>query len=185
MYAKISLLLLGLVAKAALAELTITASATHNGKPVPASEVVLQPVEPGNHRLNRTTTHRPRPKMRGGHRGGHAKRNNGYVYSSNWCGAVQNTPTTNPVTSVYGFFQVPTLTARTGVTSFPQYVAPWLGIDGATYYGALLQSGATSQVDSSGVQTNWAWLEWVPDAAYNIPNFPGKSLSTSAYLARR
>lgn len=168
MYTKVYFLLLGLVAKAALAELTYTVTATHNGKPVKASELVLERTEPGLHRLNTTT----RQNMRGAH----ARQGNGYVYSTNWCGAVQNSPSSNPITSVHAFFQVPTLTPRTGVTAFPQYVAPWVGIDGATYFGALIQSGTTSEIDADGVQTNWAWLEWVPDAAYNIPNFLSMAL---------
>lgn len=194
-YTKVCLLLLGLAARAALADITYTVTAIHKGKPVKPSDIVLQRIEPGRHQLT-TAARQPKPKSRGGN----ARRSNPTVYSTNWCGAVQHSPSTNPITSVHAFFQVPTLSQRAGVTSFPQYVAPWVGIDGATWSTALLQSGTTSsvcclypdlslptggfptddarltrlpQINSAGVQTNWAWLEWVPDAAYTIPNFPG------------
>ncbi|KAK1767928.1 concanavalin A-like lectin/glucanase [Phialemonium atrogriseum] len=166
-YTKVCLLLLGLAARAALAEITYTVTAIHKGKPVKPSDIVLERIEPGRHQLT-TAARQPKPKSRGGN----ARRSNPTVYSTNWCGAVQHSPSTNPITSVHGFFQVPTLSQRAGVTSFPQYVAPWIGIDGATWSTALLQSGTTSSINSAGVQTNWAWLEWVPDAAYTIPNFP-------------
>lgn len=161
-------LLLALLVGVVLAEFKYSVTASHGGKPVKPSDIVLERVSPGSHQLNRTLS-RPKPKPRGGHE----KRSNGIMFSSNWCGAIQNSPATNPITTVKGYFQVPTVTQRTGLTSFPQMVAPWVGIDGATYPNAILQSGIACELDSTGVQTNWAWFEWVPDAAYTLSTFPG------------
>ncbi|OIW24719.1 concanavalin A-like lectin/glucanase [Coniochaeta ligniaria NRRL 30616] len=167
-YFHTSFITLALMARLALSELTYTVTATKNGTPVQDSDIVLERVEPSLHRLNTTLTGPAKLKDRGRR----AKRTNPTYYSSNWCGAVQHSVSTNKITSVHAYFQVPTLSQRPGVTSFPQYVATWVGIDGATWGSALLQSGVTSQLSSTGVQTNWAWLEWIPDAAYNIPSFP-------------
>ncbi|KAB5566137.1 concanavalin A-like lectin/glucanase domain-containing protein [Coniochaeta sp. 2T2.1] len=162
-------MLLALLARVTLAELTYTVTATKDGKPIPASDIVFEKVEPSLHRLD-TTLDGPKPKDRGSRR---VKRTpNSIYYSNNWCGAVQHSPSTNAIKDVHTYFQVPTLTQRPGVTAFPQYVATWVGIDGATWQSSLLQSGITSQLSSTGVQTDWAWLEWIPDAAYNIPSFP-------------
>jgi hypothetical protein len=135
-------LVLALAATAALAEITYTVKATRNGKPIPASEIVIERKPPSLHRLERAADERPKPP----NRGNKVKRTNAVSYSSNWCGAVQGSPSTNKITSVYGWYQVPTLSARPGVSSFPQYVATWAGIDGATWGSALLQSGTASEV---------------------------------------
>lgn len=135
-------LLLGLLVRVALAEITYTVTAEHKGKPVQPSDIVLEPIKPGSHRLNRTAT-QPKPRPRGGR----ARRSNPTIYSANWCGAVQHSSSSNPISSVHAFFQVPTLSQRSG-QSFPQYVATWVGIDGATYTSALLQAGTTSSVSS-------------------------------------
>jgi hypothetical protein len=140
------------------------------GKPVKASDIILERIDPGRHQLN-TTVSRRKPKPRPAH----ARRTNPAQESSNWCGASQHSPSTNPIISVKAYFQVPTLSPRPGITGFPQYVAPWVGIDGATSWDALLQAGTNSEIDSAGVQTNHAWFEWVPDAAFNVPSFPGMS----------
>lgn len=144
-YLQASLLLAAWAARAALAELTYTVTGIQNGKPIKASDIVFQQVEPTLHRLNTTIQSQPKPKDRGGR----VKRTNPVYYSSNWCGAVQHSVSTNKITSVHAYFQVPTLSQRTGVTTFPQYVATWVGIDGATWTSALLQSGVTSQVSTS------------------------------------
>ncbi|KAJ9165820.1 Concanavalin A-like lectin/glucanase [Coniochaeta hoffmannii] len=141
-------LLLALAAGFAFAEFTYTVTATKDGKPIQRSDILFEQVEPSLYRLNTTTTELAKPRDRGRR----VKRvPNSIYYSSNWCGAVQNSAPTNKITS---------------------YVATWVGIDGATSGSALLQSGITSKITSTGVQTNWAWLEWIPDAAYNIPSFP-------------
>jgi hypothetical protein len=142
-YLQASFLLLALAAQSAVAELTYTVTGTHNGKPVKPSDIVFERKAPSLYRLNTTVESQPKPKDRGGRR---AKRANPVYTSSNWCGAVQHSPSTNKITSVHAYFQVPTLSQRPGVTSFPQYVAAWVGIDGATWGSALLQSGVTSQV---------------------------------------
>jgi len=136
-------LLLALAAGFAFAEFTYTVTATKDGKPIQRSDILFEQVEPSLYRLNTTTTELAKPRDRGRR----VKRvPNSIYYSSNWCGAVQNSAPTNKITSVHAYFQVPTLSARPGVTSFPQYVATWVGIDGATSGSALLQSGITSKV---------------------------------------
>lgn len=130
------------MARLALSELTYNVTATKNGAPVQGSDIVLERIEPSLHRLNTTLTSPTARKDRNRK----AKRTNPIYYSSNWCGAVQHSVSTNKITSVHAYFQVPTLSQRPGVTSFPQYVATWVGIDGATWGSALLQSGITSQV---------------------------------------
>lgn len=144
-------MLLTLIARLALCELTYTVTATKDGKPIPDSDIVFERIEPSLHRLNTTLTGPTMPKDKGRR----VKRTNPIYYSSNWCGAVQHSVSTNKITSVHAYFQVPTLSQRPGVTSFPQFVATWVGIDGATWGSALLQSGVTSQVCTSMQMVRW------------------------------
>jgi hypothetical protein len=142
-YLQATFVLLTVMARLAMSEFSYTVTATKDGKPVQDSDIVLERVEPSLHRLNTTLAEPTKPNTRGRMR---VKRTNPVYYSSNWCGAVQHSASTNKITSVHAYFQVPTLSQRPGVTSFPQYVATWVGIDGATWTSALLQSGVTSQV---------------------------------------
>jgi hypothetical protein len=141
-YLQASLALLVLAGRACLAELAYTVTGTQNGETIKPADIKFERVEPSLHRLNVTAGSAPSPKARGRR----VKRVNPTYYSSNWCGAVQHSPSTNKITNVHAYFQVPTLSQRTGVSSFPQYVATWVGIDGATWGSSLLQSGVTSQV---------------------------------------
>ena len=136
-------LLFALVAGFAFAELTYTVTATKDGVTLPESHISFEQFEPSLYRLNTTSADPAKPRDRGRR----VKRvPNSIYYSSNWCGAVQHSAQTNKITSVHAYFQVPTLSPRPGVTSFPQYTATWVGIDGATSGSALLQSGITSTV---------------------------------------
>jgi len=135
--------LLSLAARSALAQFNFTVVGTENGNPIDASDIVFEKKEPSLYRLNTTVDGESTPIDRYPRR---VKRANPVLYSSNWCGAVQHSTSTNKITNVHAYFQVPTLSARTGVTSYPQYVATWVGIDGATWSSALLQCGVTSQV---------------------------------------
>jgi hypothetical protein len=144
---RFSLILLAIVVRLALADLTYTVTATKNGKTIQDAEITLDRIEPSLHNLNTTSAGQRRARDRDDM----LKRvPNSIYYSSNWCGAVQHSVSTNKITSVHGYFQVPTLSARPGVTTFPQYVASWIGIDGSSWGSALLQSGITSQVPIIG-----------------------------------
>lgn len=141
-YLQAVLVLLALGARLALSELTYTVTATKDGKPIQDSDIVFEPVAPS---LRRLTTLSSEPTKRNA-MSRRVRRTNPTYYSSNWCGAVQHSASTNQITSVQAYFQVPTLSQRSGDTSFPQYVSTWVGIDGATWTTALLQSGITSEV---------------------------------------
>lgn len=99
-----------------------------------------------------------------------AKRSNPIRYSGGWCGASQKGPRTNKFTGMSSMFQAPELTARPNVP-LPQYAAAWIGIDGNSCSGTLLQAGVTT-TKTSTAHTSSAWLEWIPNAAYGIPDFP-------------
>lgn len=139
------IVLLALALEACLAELTYTVTGTQNGTVVNPSDILLVPIEPSLDRLSGESNPPELPafRPRGSSSRNIAKR--AVQYSSNWCGAVQHSPTANKITSVHALFQVPTLSPRPS-TSFPQYLATWVGIDGVTWGSALLQSGVTSQV---------------------------------------
>ena len=133
-YPASALLISDLLVRTGLAELSFHVTAVHKGSPVAASDIIVEPIEPGRHRLDRSSDE---PVIQG---------TTPVMYSNNWCGAVQHSSSSNPISSVHGDFQVPTLSKRRGNDRFPQYVSPWVGIDGATYGSALLQSGVSSIV---------------------------------------
>ena len=63
------------------------------------------------------------------------------------------------------------------------YGSQWVGIDGYTYGGAILQAGTTSAVtyndDGSSYQSANAWFEWFPNPESEISNFavsPGDTM---------
>ncbi|KAE8380355.1 peptidase A4 family-domain-containing protein [Aspergillus bertholletiae] len=89
-------------------------------------------------------------------------------YSNNWAGVVREKPPANgPYTAVTATFTVPTSTAAAG-SNGAQAGSVWVGIDGDTYTGAILQAGVDFYTDPS--QTNHAWFEWYPAYATNFPN---------------
>lgn len=155
-----------LLACSTLAELTFTVEATRNGEPIPKSEIKLVPFEFG----------RSRPVHGGGsppsrHR--KTRRTNTKANSANWCGSVNYTPSANHIKVIHGYFQHPQCSIRSGVTTYPQAVAAWVGIDGDTHETALLQSGTVCKIDNStGIVRNEAWWQWVPEAAYTIASMP-------------
>lgn len=99
------------------------------------------------------------------------KRTNPIRYTGGWCGASQKTTTSNKFTGISSFFQAPVLSARKN-TPLPQFTAAWIGIDGNSCSSTLLQAGATTTLTGTGSHTSHAWFEWIPDSAYNIPDFP-------------
>ncbi|KAK3349506.1 concanavalin A-like lectin/glucanase domain-containing protein [Lasiosphaeria hispida] len=157
-----------LVAQQALAELTFTVKATRNGKPVPASEIKLEPFQPSRNARTASNSRVPPPPANGKER-----RTNPSSYSSNWCGSVNHATALNPIKKIHAYFQHPTCTKRTGVATYPQAAAFWAGIDGDTYTSALLQSGTVCKIDNStGIVRNEAWWQWYPSAAYTITSLP-------------
>ncbi|KAL4961053.1 A4/G1 family peptidase [Aspergillus stella-maris] len=92
-------------------------------------------------------------------------------YSSNWAGAVLENA---PVNTFYSFVSA-TITAPTptptsmaaGSTENPstyQAASAWVGIDGATYTAAILQTGLDFYVINGEPYTD-AWFEWYPGYA--------------------
>lgn len=155
-----------LLAHSALAELTFTVKATRKGVPIPKSEIKLVPFEFGRSRMGHNeaapvAAHRK------------TRRTNPTANSANWCGSVNNAPTGKSIKLIHGTFQHPTCTQRSGVTTYPQAAANWVGIDGDTWTSALLQSGTVCKVDnSSGIVRHEAWWQWVPSAAFTISSMP-------------
>lgn len=128
-----------LVAHQALAaDLTFTVKATRKGVPVPKSEIKLEPFEFGRSRMGHAT------QVEGSNR--RLRRANPTANSANWCGSVNTTPSTNQIKVIHGTFQHPTCTKRTGVTTYPQAAANWVGIDGDSWTSSLLQAGTVCKV---------------------------------------
>ncbi|KAH6842623.1 concanavalin A-like lectin/glucanase domain-containing protein [Chaetomium sp. MPI-CAGE-AT-0009] len=153
-----------LVANQALAELTFTVSATRNGVPIPKSEIKLEPFEFGRSRMGHNKAPQAHRKTR---------RSNPTANSANWCGSVNTTPSTDQIQVIHGLFQHPTCSQRSGVTTYPQAAANWVGIDGDSWTSALLQAGTVCKIDNStGIVKNEAWWQWVPSAAYTITSMP-------------
>lgn len=135
----------------------VTVTATHNGQPIDPADIVLEQYTPTVLRLNHNLTSAKTPPARGHKNKNRADirdtthslmKRNPISYSADWCGASSSSVTTNKITNVQGYFQVPTPTLRAGQGS-PQYVGAWIGIDGATWTSALLQAGTASAVSSS------------------------------------
>jgi hypothetical protein len=141
------------LSQAVLAEFSYAIEATHNGVPIPQDQIKLEAHEPTTDILNRTWAPSPpssKPPSRTG------KRSNPVSISANWCGAVKHTNSSNQIKIVHGYFQHPTCSLRSGVTSYPQYAAPWVGIDGDTWTSAILQSGTVCTVCSFRSQASTA-----------------------------
>lgn len=155
-----------LLAQGALAiDVKVVAASRNGGTPVDPSKIKLLPKELNPSQLDR---------LNGTGAGGGKKNNrrsNPVGYSGNWCGASQHTTTSDRFTSVSGVFTVPDLSLRPS-TATPQFVASWVGIDGASCNTALVQAGATTEISSTSVQTSNLWFEWIPDAAYTISSLP-------------
>ncbi|KAH6617693.1 concanavalin A-like lectin/glucanase domain-containing protein [Chaetomium sp. MPI-SDFR-AT-0129] len=155
--------------------LTFTIEATQHGKPIPPSQIKLEPFEFGRSHIGHhgpvpappssPEAVDPTPRM--------AKRANPTATSNNWCGSVNTLSKTNPVKTIHGEFQHPTCSLRGGSTTFPQAAANWVGIDGDSWTSALLQAGTVCKIDNStGIVKNEVWWQWVPSAAYTITSMP-------------
>lgn len=81
-------------------------------------------------------------------------------YSTNWAGAVWNSPA-NTYTKVVGTFTVPTPSAPDGSAS------AWVGIDGDTCNSAILQTGVDFYYQGGAISYD-SWYEWFPDYAHNF-----------------
>lgn len=91
-------------------------------------------------------------------------------YSSNWSGAVLQTPSSGFFTSATGRFTVPT-PQFAGQGSATESASAWVGIDGDTCASGLLQAGVDFTVDQNGDVSYDSWYEWFPDYAYDFDNF--------------
>jgi len=90
-------------------------------------------------------------------------------YSSNWSGAVLETPSSGYFTSATGRFTVPT--PKHVGSGGTESASAWVGIDGDTCTSGLLQAGVDFTVTSSGSVSYDSWYEWYPDYAYDFTNF--------------
>ncbi|KAL8360479.1 hypothetical protein RB601_007221 [Gaeumannomyces tritici] len=162
-----------LLARGALAiDVKVVAAFRNGNTPVDPSKITLLRKELTPSQLERLNgTEAGGGGGGGGGKSSSSRRSNPIGYSGNWCGASQHTPTTNRFKSVSGVFNVPNLSLRPS-TGTPQFVASWVGMDGANCATALVQAGATTEISSSSVQTSNLWFEWIPDAAYNIQSLP-------------
>ncbi|KAM7184611.1 Concanavalin A-like lectin/glucanase domain containing protein [Rhypophila sp. PSN 637] len=181
------LLLFSLLLAPVLAELHFTVEATQDGVPIPASEIKLEPFEPGtlgDKNQNSSST----AQVRGSRR--LTRRSNAQANSNNWCGPVKHTvssPSTSLVKLVHGEFVHPACTKRTGTaSSYPQAAAFWVGIDGDAVTSALFQAGTVCKPLSlllarplplkrkhktnlpGSLVRNQVWWQWVPSSAYFI-----------------
>lgn len=107
--------------------------------------------------------------------------NNSYVqYSSNWAGAVlESPPSGQTFNQVSGVFTVPTPSSPSG-SSGSSSASAWVGIDGDTYTNAILQTGIDFTVNSDGSVSYDAWYEWYPDYAYD---FSGLDISSGDVIS--
>ncbi|KAL4770143.1 peptidase A4 family-domain-containing protein [Aspergillus nidulans var. acristatus] len=89
------------------------------------------------------------------------------AYSNNWAGVVrEEAPPGGPYTAVSATFTVPKPTAAPNTAGL-QAGSAWVGIDGDTYTGAILQTGVDFYIEDGRVY-NDAWFEWFPDYAYDF-----------------
>lgn len=78
-------------------------------------------------------------------------------YSSNWAGAVYESPPSGTFTAVSATVTVPVPTA----TAAGSYSASaWVGIDGDTYGNAILQTGIDFTVTKSGSSNTYSYDAW-------------------------
>lgn len=94
-------------------------------------------------------------------------------YSSNWSGAVLETPSSGYFKSATGRFTVPS--PKHVGSGGTESSSAWVGIDGDTCASGLLQAGVDFTVTSSGAVSYDSWYEWYPDYAYDFSNFAVKA----------
>jgi len=108
-------------------------------------------------------------------------------YSSNWAGAViESPPAGQTFTAVSATFTVPTPTPPSGAGTGTYSGSAWVGIDGDTYGNAILQTGIDFSVTkSSSGKLSYsydAWYEWYPNYAFDFSGISiaaGNSISVS------
>jgi hypothetical protein len=133
-----SILAASLAVSTVTAQLSFVASVQQDGQDADASALGFKQIPPLSHG-------RHAARSRPGHGNHRVTERDPISYSSNWCGASQHTNRQDTIASAYGYFTVPDLTLRPGIPA-PQFVAAWVGIDGAECNSALLQAGVTTVV---------------------------------------
>lgn len=92
-------------------------------------------------------------------------------YSSNWSGAVlESPPSGQQFKSVTASFVIPTPKVPSGGRG-TYSASAWVGIDGDTYQNALFQTGCDFTASSSGGTSYDCWYEWIPNAATDFSGF--------------
>lgn len=86
--------------------------------------------------------------------------------STNWSGYVATAPRGQAFTSVVGAWQVPAVTAPSGINSSGTYSAFWVGLDGWKD-PTVEQLGTSSYTTPGGGLGYYAWYEMFPQ--YSIP----------------
>jgi Peptidase A4 family len=156
-------LIIAFVVQTALAELTYTIEATSHGRPVDPASLVLTPHTTVDRRMKLTSHEElsiPPPRT------GKVRRASSTLVSRNWCGMANHAPTTNKITEIHGYYQVPNVTVRSGQTGdFPQSLSVWVGIDGESGCAALLQAGTDCNV-CVGIEVN----------CHSFPSWPGRRI---------
>lgn len=89
--------------------------------------------------------------------------------TGNWCGLADNSPPSGTWKSVVGGWVVPDVSLRSGQTASEEpSICQWVGIDGYSCSTGLIQGGTVSEINSDGVQENYPWWEFVPDALQSV-----------------
>jgi hypothetical protein len=135
-------LLASLLSGSVLADFSFDVTAVSKGKKIDwkAAGLEIVPIPP------RSRFHRHGDNSTAGGQHPHQRRAS---TSSNWCGISQKVQSSrDTLSSVYGYFQTPDLSFRSGY-SYPQWGSAWIGMDGGTCSSALLQSGVTVVVCST------------------------------------
>jgi len=89
-------------------------------------------------------------------------------FSSNWAGAVYESPPSGTFTAVSATITVPRPTAPPGSSGGGLFAASaWVGIDGDTFTNAILQGGVDFEFEGGEVAFV-AWYEYFPDFAHDF-----------------
>ncbi|CAG8918956.1 unnamed protein product [Penicillium salamii] len=136
-----------------------------------ASPLALEPPtvsERKTHRNTRDIFHSNPPFKPGTTEALHFTNGPSYNYSNNWAGAVL---VGNNYTSVTAEFIAPIPKLPAHAFPLSQYCgAMWVGIDGNTCKGVVLQTGIKFCIQGSNV-TYKAWYEWFPDYSHDWLEF--------------
>lgn len=91
-------------------------------------------------------------------------------YSSNWSGAVWTGPPNGAFNIVSGYFNVPTPQKPGNAGSGDYAASAWVGIDGDTYGGAILQTGCDFTATDNGPEYD-CWYEYFPNPLTDFDGF--------------